>query len=859
MSMTKRILAGLFALVFAVTGVLPVASAGPGDPETWQAWKPGSERWEYNPGPDPRTEEGRRLIDLYAGFPDYSEFSNALMDAQKFRYIFGMMLTRTYYEKNSVKILFIGQDATHIAEAAKQPGTSGFGGRVQSVGNHFGVDQGVATTNAYVSTIKGQYGAFDHIYVEMGEDGIPLVKQSSYVDNELWMLSNGRQSEILLKREEFWEWMIRNNPDSLKLMVMFGGAARDSWAEFLIGRGWVVPTRMDPERLKAIQVPETKLVYAGGNNEFPVPIDRKGRDIYEVLVGRRLDYTDVKEQQLAVETLKKSGQRGIDMMVYTGGGLHGSGVVNAAQLGGYDLDRATFNGKRTNSLKGMVLKNGYVVRDHIGFTMSPHPTVLSSLAPEEASKTLRKALARLEELKKLGWYIEPDLGADGKPMVNHWHEGHDYGYGKADVRGGYAEFGAPLDRRVVHASASRLDPQTIVAGSRSRVKFDQRKLSAAKSGKPSKALDPRDTWSGRPRQKETRYVFDRGPGQATAELLMTNLDAEALFEPKPGMKVMKGNRDITFETHGIDAYNVKTTPGTGFFGLHRGSFTDSEALVLFDPHGLDDWNTSRAATGARGQYLNGLMEDLGFSDKYLVLKTVPVGMDGATAEEWEVVRRQTEKYREVAIQHALENPKIKTIFTDGEIAKAEMERVLNKLGVRGKTVINIQRDGMKAESGIAEAGKEALAKLKGLKKGTKISAAMSDIPRSHLTWWSRLWEGTGGDSVVDALGKERGGVRALVTPDWVAKQKIQATEVVKQSIAEIKSVLEKQGIRLGKEDIAKFLERRGLTGGGSFQEVEEFRKKNGIRPTRKRNGLMPDPRCIDTLGIPPELSGFGVG
>lgn len=241
------------------------------------------------------------------------------MDAQKFRYIFGMMLTRTYYEKNSAKILFIGQDATHIAETAKQPGTSGFGGRVQSVGNHFGVDQGVATTNAYISTIKGQYGAFDHLYVEMGADGVPIVKQSSYVDNELWMLSNGRQSEILLKREEFWEWMIRNNPDSLKLMVMFGGAARDSWAEFLIGRGWVVPTRMDPERPKGIQVPETKLVYAGGNNEFPVPVDRKGRDVHEILVGRRLDYTDVKEQALAVETMKKSGQRRIDLRVFTGG------------------------------------------------------------------------------------------------------------------------------------------------------------------------------------------------------------------------------------------------------------------------------------------------------------------------------------------------------------------------------------------------------------------------------------------------------------------------------------------------------------------------------------------------------------
>lgn len=50
------------------------------------------------------------------------------------------------------------------------------------------------------------------------------------------------------------------------------------------------------------------------------------------------------------------------------------------------------------------------------------------------------------------------------------------------------------------------------------------------------------------------------------------------------------------------------------------------------------------------------MEDFGLSDKYLVLKTVRVGMDGATAEEWDVVRKRTEKYREIAVQRALDNP-----------------------------------------------------------------------------------------------------------------------------------------------------------------------------------------------------------
>src|SRR5690606_12125950 len=138
-----------------------------------------------------------------------------LMDRQKFRYIFGLMMTRTYFEENATKILFIGQDATHIAEAAKQPGTSGFGGRVQSIGRFFGVDEGVSTTNAYLSTITGQYGAFGHVYVEADESGKPILRQSKYVDNELWAITHSADSEIRISREKFWEWMIVNNPDSM--------------------------------------------------------------------------------------------------------------------------------------------------------------------------------------------------------------------------------------------------------------------------------------------------------------------------------------------------------------------------------------------------------------------------------------------------------------------------------------------------------------------------------------------------------------------------------------------------------------------------------------------------------------------
>lgn len=763
----------------------------------------------YNPGPDPATPEGRALVDILAEQPEYNLMSDAVLgkDDQKFRFAFGLMMTRTRFERNAVKILFIGQDATHIAEAAKQPGTSGFGGRVQDIGNYFGVDQGVSTTNAFLSTIKGQYGSFDHFYIEMDENNRPQLKQASFVDNGLWSIANGTDSEIRLKREAFWEWMIKNNPESLKLMIMFGGAARDAWAEFLIARGATVGTRVDAEKMSTIRVPETELKHAGGNNEFPVPVDRNGRDIYEILVGRRLDYSNEQDQELAQRTLREAGQRAIDMMVFSGGGVNGSGILNPAQLGGYDLEDVVINGRKTNSIRGLVLSDGTVVRHDLAFTMSPHPSALSKMTPADASAALKKAFERLLPLKKKGWVIEPDTDGSGRSLRNQWHEGVDYRYGRADISPSYFEFGTPDDRRAEYAAASRLDSQVIVAGSRDRVSFDRSLIEFAKRAVPSQLPDARENWTGRPRLPESRYNFDRGPGAEVANLILSNLDRDVIFQKKPGT-----------DGSTINDYYVKTHPEAGFFGFHRGSFENSRALILADPHGLDDWNTARALSGARGQYLNGLMHDIGFQSDYLVIKTAPVGMDGATAEEWEYVRKNTEAYREVSVKKALENGRIEMIFTDGDIAKAEMSRILRKLKVRNIRVININRDGMNPASGIVEAGREASPQ-------SRVTGQMMDISRSHFPFWARIWEGTSGDRVIDAQGKNRGRVRALIVPNWVVRQRMNPLRQVTESIRKLVENLKNLGLRVpAEQSIRDFYQNKG-----NLNEVPPNKAESALR------------------------------
>ena len=86
-------------------------------------------KWSYDAGPNPNTLMGKELIDITARIPNMPEISNKLMGRnQKFRPAFGPIPWRMRQDENSVKMLFIGQDGTHIAEAAGRPATAGFGG-----------------------------------------------------------------------------------------------------------------------------------------------------------------------------------------------------------------------------------------------------------------------------------------------------------------------------------------------------------------------------------------------------------------------------------------------------------------------------------------------------------------------------------------------------------------------------------------------------------------------------------------------------------------------------------------------------------------------------------------------------------
>ena len=370
---------------------------------SWMEERPAP--WAYDPGPSVETQKD--LIDLHAAIPNFPGISLEIMrhrfskPMQKFRPAYGPIPWRMILRPNHVKILFIGQDGTHIAEAANRPGTAGFGGRAHSLASFFGVEYSAAFINTYAFTIKGQYGARGAPYVYKGK----VNTRQTIIPNDVWLMSQDSDSPISQWRNDLIEWIINNNRQSLKLIVLFGGSAKDSIAGFIESRGGKVSSHFE-RKMANIQVPEFFMMPSGGNGEFPVPFDQHGGDAYQNLLGRRLNYTKESETSQVRSYLQNHHDKAIATMVFSKAGPYGNGLLHHAQLGGYDLNKIWVkreharNRLPTRSLKGLNLKKGGPVGNHIFVLSLPHPTFLSHAKNNTAIRHWESELEK--ELEKEG-------------------------------------------------------------------------------------------------------------------------------------------------------------------------------------------------------------------------------------------------------------------------------------------------------------------------------------------------------------------------------------------------------------------------------------------------------------------------
>lgn len=775
----------------------------------------------YNPGPDVTDPMELELLQILADIPPMGVGSELIAGEQIFRPIFGPVPLKTLLGKNAVQIWNQGQDATHIAEGSNAPATAGYGGRVQDLNAYLGVLLQAAFTNCYPFTIQKQYGTFGTPFVHQKSDGSFEMRISQFVDNGLWNVSQSQDSPLTVWRNRLIDWMLRRNPDSLKLIMLFGKASSDAIASFVISRGGHVDARYSTEDLKKIRVPVVKAVPAGSNKTFPVLIDAEGNDIYQKMLGR-LDYKNVRDQAKVERLLKDESrfQELLSQMVFTNGGTHGSGIIDPAQLGGYDLDtmRVSPDAPQSISLKGLKLSDGSVINHDIIVRNFPHPTVLSMKTKEEASKAIADALKPAKPFVDKGWKINPEPG-----MRNQFSEGQPYVYGRSDLPPGHYAFGTPGIRMTSKSDGGRMGRDVVVIGSRDadEKSFPKEIVESIRSGKPAEALDPEEFFTSVPRLSPRREQFDPGPGQEYARLLK-DFDLAEIFKPKTrsdgsemafSEEVEHGEKIVD----GINAYHVKVHPKVGDFAHYRGTFKSPKVVFLADPDSYDDIRTNRALTGERGQYIQGLMRDLNVGDQYLIVKTVPFGMDGATDEDWDYVLRATSRAREGVLRKLLEENQPDVLVADGPRAAAELKRILNTLG-KTNVVVEMSRGNVGHKKDVLDAGGKIAQVLKA--DASKITGTRGNIPRSHLTFGAKNWEGTSGDSVAPSQGPDRGLSFIVAVPKWASRQvpSMSMGQAYQALTDKLIALYDALNLPRPKEAIGDFLKRLNLN--GRIHEVE---------------------------------------
>lgn len=768
--------------------------------------------WAYDPGPSPQTPMGKELIDIVAAQPYMPGISYEITGDQKFRPAFGPTLWRMLQEPNSIKILFLGQDGTHIAEAAGRTATAGFGGRAQDMAAHFGVDNSAAFMNAFAFTIRGQYTGYGAPVITE-ENGVRKISfRDSVTDNGIWLMAQDQNSPMVKWRNSLIDWIIRNNKESLKLVVLFGGAAQDSIGTFIESRGGRVGSKYSVEDLaaKKVRVPVFRSVSGGSNKELPVPVNRNDQDLFKAL-GYNIPYSDLSSRDQArlrnAEAKLQEARDGVaaqldtvyPQLAISNAGLQKSGVLHPAQIGGYDLTKIYVNGRRTISLKGLRLSDGSSISNDVLVAEFPHPTSLSSGSTTSAEAKVERSLEQLKPYARNGWEITPDTG-----LTNKFRAGAPYKYGRADIGPAFYDFGTPTNRMVSVSSASRMpgNANVVIIGTRDRVNFDRARIQAATRATAAPGISADEMYSARPRTTETRYQFDMGPGEKMARIMKENLNVPLIGKMKNGKDASAACR----EPEAASNFNIKTHPYcVGDFGHYRGTFENPKVVILADPDGVDDILTSRALTGTRGQYLHGLMQDMGVDDQYLVIKTVPFGMDGATDAEWNVVLGQTANYRARIFDEVMKSGKVALVIADGKFAGREISKLVKS---RTTPVISINRTGTENNSGIKEAADEI--KRTGKFNNFTARAQMANIPRSHLGFFSRVWEGTSGTRVLDATDDSKGSAFAIIVPSWAYNQRnvVQGREE-RMSINSLKNSLDQVGLPRADEKFSDFLRRRG--------------------------------------------------
>jgi uracil-DNA glycosylase len=240
--------------------------------------------------------------------------------------------------------------------------------------------------------------------------------------------------------------------------------------------------------------------------------------------------------------------------------------------------------------------------------------------------------------------------------------------------------------------------------------------------------------------------FDRGPDAAFARLLQGGVGG--LGWPD------------------FNALGLRCEPSFGAGPIYRGRLRRPSILVIADQRSHDDHFTCRALTGRAGQHLQAFLLAAGLTERYAILRVLPVD----TLEDDQATVRAVVDTAEVRALYAeaVRKAKPKVLVFCGPLAK----RLASHVAPAGTPTVEMKAHG---QSGVDADWRRALTELQALTYPRDISAPSFDyqgerlqIARHDLPFGTLRWQGSSGDR---GLQPKRGSTFSFdyykfVMPTW---------------------------------------------------------------------------------------------
>ena len=666
--------------------------------------------WDFDAG----APKNSQWPDLFAETPNYRDYGKTVIGGRekKFRWKMGPMWYRGRLKPNSVKVFVIGQEGAQDENVSNRSFTGSTGTRMQKFLNYMGINESYLFMNTFVYTITGQYSLFNN------DANDPKKIEANH--RLLW-LAQSPDSRVVKHRHEMFDYMLETNREKLAVVIGVGTAGKDSLATWFQSHDEKCTTRQlsASDNLKTENTDETGFCIGTGN--------LKG------ILGIGVRHPGSASARNGGSKVKNSLAKDFERRARVVARHINDGSITINKDYGAVRD---FNSE---------FKYGYASIPHKDFALGTNWRMGT-----RGTTSNRRGADTIQVFSSNGCYNTTQFSKAHPNRPEKCYDGEVYNKRtdaleklKKDEK--EADPSKKLNEQKRSKLVASIDKLNQLADEvrKYKIRFSYAKTNFPYQKAPIEMIAADDVPYESSKTAKGRRLYDEGPSAEISEALygLYNQDYKAL--------------------------GVTQDSSFGPTTLYRGDLNSPTVLVLADQSSHTDMFSGRAMTGAQGQYLQSMLNQLKTWKTYLILRNLPVDtLDLSTSKRSQIATdSNVVEARNKLIASLSIKPEL--IITVGPISKD----VASTMQAYPSTKI-IHLKNLTYKNMIQEYKK--LKSNSSLFYGTaKKELAM--IPRQDLPMHTRWWMGTSGDRAARAyIKKEKrfdNNHYSVVAPSWVSKYK----------------------------------------------------------------------------------------